>query len=388
MGLVDRLLAATSVDRRDAGLVFMDEYQPVGGVGRRVAPPTFPVERSDDGPYLVFERTMDGHARSTVVIDQVQSQANRVEEALASALGDGLVRLPVFRLSADTPGGEIQLTSLDFPHRFADAYIRDSLCEGVRFDKSEVGKRLRGVSMADARPLFEREPYSLLFGSWDSHRKGRQVKFPRLYSSEMWGLDWEEVPRKAGKYDPLNVSGSIDDKANAEGDWKFLPPGDKKDKKEKGKKLSEIGHGHIAPNHTAGGGVVSVVTRRAWVSLAALARIRFGDVSADAAHCARATLLALALVGDRLAFGGPSVWLRSGCDLTKVAGQVGFEGAGGVIEDLEASVSEAIAAFNELRDRTAKAGIGMADDVVELTPTPQLLDAISFAVTRAESDQE
>ena len=44
--------------------------------------------------------------------------------------------LPMFELQAEG----IRLTSLDFPHRYADAYIRDSLVDGVRLDLKPAGR--------------------------------------------------------------------------------------------------------------------------------------------------------------------------------------------------------------------------------------------------------
>lgn len=388
--VVNRLLVAVGEERREAGLVFSATYQPAGGVGGLVMPPTFPAMQKGDLPhYLIAPRLVDGQPlregqeRKAVVLDQVPSQANRVEEALAKAQASGRVELPLFELVARTSAGEVRLTSLDFPHRYADAYLRDSVVDGVRFDASEHGRALRSASSGDVRPLFEREPYSLLFGAWDSHRKGRQAKFARLYSSELFGLDPVVFSRRAGRFDPVNLNGAIDDKSKAAEDWKFLQSGDKK---EKGGKLSEIGHGHIAPNAAHGGVTVTEIRRRGWVSFAGLERLRFGDASFEAVVLARATLAALALAGDRLAFGGPSLWLRSGCDLTKITESVGFELAGGQFEPLAVTTAQAIEAFTELRDRTIKAGIPMASDVVPVEPTPQLAAAISYAVTKSAAD--
>ena len=185
--LADRLVAAVSPSREHTAIVITGTYQPAGGAGRTVQPPTYPVSDSERDPnarYLMSPRLVDGEQRRTVVIDQVPSQANRVEEALRDAHDDGTLRLPMFELLADG----VRLTSLDFPHRYADAYIRDSLVDGVRFDRSEVGRRLRSATTGDVRPLFEREPCSLLLGAWDSHRKGRWPRFARLYAAEMFGL--------------------------------------------------------------------------------------------------------------------------------------------------------------------------------------------------------
>lgn len=391
-GLADRLVEAVREDRRDAGIAFNAVYQPVGGQGGKIMPPTFPITDEErraaqrEGrlprPYLFERRLVDGEQCDTVVLDQVPSQANRVEMALLAARDAGRLDLPLFELTMKEEG--VRLTSLDFPHRYADAYLRDSEVDGVRFDSSDVGRELRSATAADARPLYRREPYSLIFGAWDSHRKGRWPKFARVYSSMMFGIEWVEGDRRAGRFDPLNLTGAIDDKRKAEGDWRFLPEGTKG----KGTKLSEIGHGHIAPNPAHGGVSVREVRRQGWISCAGLERLRFGDASAEAATLARAALAALALAGDRLAFGRPSLWLRSGCDLTRISETIVFERDGGECEPVEVTSGEAIAAFVELRERAAAAGIPMATDVIPVAPSGQLANAIRFALTQSVSDGE
>jgi CRISPR-associated protein GSU0053/csb1, Dpsyc system len=117
----ERLLAALSENRRETGIVVHAVYQPVGGPGGKIMPPTYP-----DGPYLLEDRWIDGEKQRTVVIDQAPSQANRVEEALRLARDTGRLELPIFELSLQTDVGPVRLTSLDFPHRYADAYLRDS----------------------------------------------------------------------------------------------------------------------------------------------------------------------------------------------------------------------------------------------------------------------
>jgi CRISPR-associated protein Csb1 len=375
-GVADRLLAAVMPSREHVAVVVRAVYQPVGGPGRTMMPPTYPVNNGDRDPnarYLVDSRLVDGEQRRTVVIDQEPSQANRVEEALRDARDAGLVQLPALELRADS----VRLTSFDFPHRYADAYVRDSLVDGVRFDQSPVGRRLRTATAADARPLYEREPGSLIFGAWDSHRKGRWPKFARLYAAAMYGLDPVVGRRMGGRLDPVNLTGLVDDKARAEADWQFITEG----KKAKGNRLSEIGHGNIAPNPVPGGVTVSEVRRVASISLAGLERLRFGDAPAGAAVLARAALAALALAGDRLAFRRASVWLRSGCDLAKVTEVVGLERPGGEVDELPVTAETALAAFHELRDRAAAAGIAMDSDTIALTPVPALAEAIRFAVT-------
>lgn len=376
-GFIVRLLAAVDDESSDAGIAVHGEYAPAGR--EKVMPPTFP-----NGPYLLERRMVDGERRPTVVLDQVPSQANRVEEALLAARDKGRIELPLFELRAATSRGKVRLTSLEFPHRYADAYLRDSMLGGVRFDASEPGQRLREVSAEDARPLFERDPGSLIFGAWDSHRKGRWPKFARFYSSAMYGLDPEEGERRSMRKDPFNLSGSIDDKTKAEADWTFYTEGEKA----KGKRLSEIGHGSALAREAPPGGMsISEGRREAWISFGGLQRIRFGDLPDETIRLARATLVALALAGDRLTFARPSAWLRSGCDLVRSRETLAFEGDGGTREEFTLTASEAIDAFHELRDQTAAAGLTMASDTIVLEPIPQLGKAIEFAVTKAAGEE-
>ncbi len=375
--VIERLLAAVDEERVDAGISIRGVYRPAAD--DKVMPPTFP-----GGPYLLESRRVDGEMRETVVLDQIPSQANRIEEALLIARDKGRIELPLFELRAKTSRGTVRLTSLEFPHRYADAYLRDSLVEGVRFDRSEVGQRLRQVSAENARPLFELDPGSLIFGAWDSHRKGRWPKFARFYTSTMFGLDPKLGERRSMRKDPLNLTGAIDDKAKAEADWTFYSEGEKA----KGKKLSEIGHGSALAKEAPPGGVaISEARRDAWISLGGLERVRFGDVPEETARLARATLLALALAGDRLAFDRPSVWLRSGCDLVRVRETLAFERDGGEVEEFSLSADEAIEIFHELRDRTATAGLVMAADTIGLEPIPALAEAIEYAVTKASGEE-
>src|SRR5438874_13015624 len=76
---------------RDAALRRVQKLQPVGGPGDKIFPPTYPGERRNDPPRHVFEtRRVAGKNVLCVLIDSVQSQANRPEEALKDARGSGL----------------------------------------------------------------------------------------------------------------------------------------------------------------------------------------------------------------------------------------------------------------------------------------------------------
>jgi len=379
--LLERMAAGCCLESEDAALVVRAEFEPVGGTGTKLMPPTYGL----DPPYVFEERVVGGERVRAVLLDSFQSEANRVEEALLAARQDGKLALPLFVIEFTAGGRPRSLTSLQFPHRYADAYLRDSMLGGVRFDHSEVGQRLRAVDPVDARALYELDPGSLLFGAWDSWRKGRQTKFARVYRSELIGLNPVEGRRRAGRMDPFNLVGAIDDKARSEGDWHFVASGEKA----KGHKLSEIGHGNVAPSEVDAGGVtIEKALRLGSISFSGLSRVRFGDAPSESVKWARAALAALALVGDRLAFGAPALWLRSGCDLALVSETIGFQRRGGDIEPVAITVDEASALFDAAVDRASNAGLAMSAATIALQPTEALQKAVEFAFTTADMTGE
>ena len=328
-----------SLDGERAVLRITTTYQPAGGRGSKVFPPTYPTGRDDEHPYVVETRTVDGGERRNVLLDSTPSQANRAEEALLRAHREGVVRVPLLQVEH---GGEapVTLTSLEFPHRYADAYLRDSLLDGAAFDTTSLGKALLQASPDDATALYSHDPGSLVYGAWNSHRKGRQRRFPRIYASEVIGWDPRVGSRRAGRMDPLNLQGA---QAARKGDagWDFKPLATKV----KGEKLSEIGHGNVAPNPQHGGVTIESARRVATVSLAGLDRVGFGSVSRDAAIAARAVLAAYALLADRLAFGRPALWLRSGCELVVESERVEWIDRGGAAEEFDLPAGQAVELF-------------------------------------------
>src|SRR5690606_18037254 len=96
--LAAQLVAAIGEDRAHTAVVVRAIYQPVGGAGNSVMPPTFPLEERERDltkKYLIADRLVDGEVVKTVTIDQEQSQANRVEEALRDARDSGRIELPM-----------------------------------------------------------------------------------------------------------------------------------------------------------------------------------------------------------------------------------------------------------------------------------------------------
>ena len=80
------------------------DYQPAGGPGDKVFPPTY-----EGGKYATEERIdpATGEVRQCVLLDSVQSQANRMELALLEAHRAGTVQLPLL-VNALRSGGTAQ----------------------------------------------------------------------------------------------------------------------------------------------------------------------------------------------------------------------------------------------------------------------------------------
>lgn len=373
--LFDRILDGVSGRSPDAGIRLTSICQPSGGPGTRLMPPTYP------GGYVHEERVLDDGVFEVVQLDSFQSQANRAEESLLQARDDGDVKLPLFEMIVSVGAWTVRLTSLDFPHRYADAYLRDSKIDGVRFDETDIGKALRVAEPRDASAIYRYDPGSLLFGAWNSHRSGRQPKFSRSYRSEALGIGFKTAHRKGGRLDPLNLTGAVDDAAKQEGDWKFTVA-----EKAKGKRLSKIGHGNALSGEEAPGGVTATEVRRlGFVSFAQLSKLRFGNATKDASAAARAALASLALIADRLAFDRAGLAFRSGCELTVVTDTVAWERRGGDLEEFTVSVDDAIALFQDAVARATDAGLPMSTDTIAVEPIDSLRKAIDHAVLAADS---
>ena len=70
------------------------KLQPVDGEGGKVFPATYA-----GGAYATERRTLDGAIVDCILIDSVQSQANRAEEALKTAIERGRTKLPLIEVS-------------------------------------------------------------------------------------------------------------------------------------------------------------------------------------------------------------------------------------------------------------------------------------------------
>jgi len=325
-----------------------NKLQPAGGEGDKVFPPTYAgaVYAMEKRRLPNFEEPVD-----CVLLDSVQSQANRIEEALQDAVDDGRIQIPVLEVDfthipvvepGDDKDGLFEpigrVTSLEAPHRVADAILRDSELDGVAFRDTPAGKKIGFANLHNATPLFEICPTALLLGLWDSTgpKGGLGTKFQRALVSEIIGVNVSYGTKTSSRIDPLAIrkdAAQIYETPNR--GWTLSQEEAAKEKnklKLKGKdgKPSEANHGNIVPSLSAvsregvplAGGVTIVYAEQMTViSLPALRRLLFpvnGQVSTEANHAGRTVLTALGLCGAVLA-AERGLDLRSRCLLWPTA---------------------------------------------------------------------
>lgn len=294
---------------RAAAFRCVTDYQPAGGPGDKVFPPTY------EGGKYATEGRIDpntGEIRKCVLLDSVQSQANRMELALLDAHRDGRVTLPliVTRFDQEVLLKKFTVTSLEAPHRVADALFRDSLLDGVMFRKSEKGRLLDTADIRNATGLFGLCPTALLFGLWDSTgpRGGLGAKFQRAIVSEIVGYDAVPGVKTSSRIDPAQIRLGAGPLYAHEGGGDSAPGwtlDDKAGSKKLGKngkgKPSEANHGNVTPGIVDGGFSISKAVQTTVVSFSALRRLRFPlsggkqpDTDVDIAACTALAVLGLA----------------------------------------------------------------------------------------------
>lgn len=386
---VERLLSACSDLSFDGGISVSTKLVPLAGLGAPVKPAIYA-----QGHYQMDKRwdhsVEPPEPVDVVVIDNVPSQANRLEAALESVAPElGLPRVVMDlsglgNLPAHLPR---ELSGFRFPHRQADAYLRDATLGGEAFPKTELGRALLSSSAEDVTALLQWFPQAALFGFWQSHlgKKQSQAKLARSWVSEIVGYRPASTStRVLGlKGDPINLS--VDAPAEFNPDdlvggkpWRIVDGTKKGDGKTK-ERLSELGHGQVPVNPAdASPAAISFarVEQTSTVSFAGLRRVRAG--SADASAAARALLVALGITAHVTAF-GRSFSLRSGCDLRP--DQVAWRWVGEQDEVLAAPT------FEEARDllagcAAAAEGLGLpvgsrwAAEPLVLQPADNLASAI------------
>ena len=371
-----------------AGLRLRLKLQPLYGEGGTIFPCTVA-----GGKYLLSPRRVPGHAENLpcVIIDSVQSQANRLEDALLEDIHAGRIFLP--HVETAFPEDQLQksvgrggkLTCFDAPHRIFDAILRDSVDDsGKHFPLTPVGEAVIKASSQNATALFDVSPASLLFGSWDSTgiSGGLGEKYSRCVVSELVGINAVEGVRAGTRIDPLNAERSQKPDAilteTKDALWKEL-----KKSRKKFDKPSEINHSSVpwgGDKDTHGGVTVDYVQQATTISMAALRQLRFpvkGKDTAETSSAAQAVLAAVALHGAAL--NTERGWfLRSRCDLTLADGEavawevLGLDGP--AKQSLDSAATRKL--LQEAITAAKKAGLPWRDEPIRLTPSPALLKLV------------
>ena len=376
---------------RDAAIRRVQKLQPVGGKGDKVFPPTYPGERRDDPPRHVFERRrVNGGDVWTVLIDSVQSQANRLEEALLNAAKNGL-RIPYVTVDFSGRGVDplCEITSLEAPHRVYDAILRDSLLGKDQFMQSEHGQRLAAASPSDATAVLELSPSALVFGAWHSQGEGGGLgaKFPRVLVSEIMGIDvpveeiaqertGEILPRSSGRrtgsrIDPLGILRKVEIyKGKTKTDWEATKEAVGAGAKQA--RPSEINHGNIAPTIQPLGVTCAYAEHRAVISLAGLRRLRFGSDERNATARSLIAATGLLALAEQDAQGYA---LRSRCDLVcDGVAPMELVHADGSTDIIELDIAGIREQYNAAYDSAVDAGFRF--ESLKLTPQPKLVEIV------------
>jgi hypothetical protein len=266
------------------------------------------------------------------------------------------------------------LSSFRFPHRNADAYLRDAELDGDDFLRSDIGRAIFAATADDADALLQWMPQALLYGFWQSHlgKKGSQAKLARSWVSEIIGIDpaASDVRTLGLKGDPLNLS--IADKVSYDEQWHEVW-----DLSPKGKNLSDIGHGQVpvtGDDAALAGVSFASVVQQSTVSFASLRRI-YSSVGQGEA---RALLVALGVVAHVAAF-GRAFNLRSGCDLRPIGTTWTWLAATGDEVIDTPTVGEATGLFRTVVTRAEARGLPVGERWSEpllLTPRSNLARVI------------
>jgi CRISPR-associated protein Csb1 len=374
-----------AVSGRAAAIRCKTILQPAAGPGTKVFPPTH-----SGGAYAMEQRRLPsgsdkpGETRivDCVLLDSVQSQANRIEDALQQAIDDGKLKLPLIVVNFGDKVADVQrVTSLQAPHRAADAILRDSLTSQedekgklLPFRKSKIGKAITDCSLANATALFQYCPHALILGVWDSTgpKGGAGAKFARALVSEIVGIEAVIGKKTSSRIDPLQMRAAAKVIKSNDGTWKMA----ENDKVKGAVSPSEVNHGNIPPDVTDGSATIAYAEHTAVLSLPQLRKLRFpiaGNATAEVDNAARTVLASLALVGLTLSLDRGSD-LRSRC-LLFPEGPLGFEllETPGQPTPISLTSDQAIEILHQAVKSAETVGLTWEENHVTLMPSPELI---------------
>lgn len=372
-------------------------------LGEKIFPPTY-----EGGEYATEQRQVlnpkDETVQpvETVLLDSVQSQANRMEMALLRAYDGGRLKMPLLAVDFKGDGSDPilseigRLTALEAPHRMCDAIFRDALYQGQPFRTVGLGERLNSAKPSNATVVFELCPTALIFGFWDSTgpRGGLGAKVQRALVSEIVGYQTtKENKRTSSRIDPLAIENNLDIFRKMGGGWTFNESDAEKNAKQEPVKIkpSEINHGNITPsfknkdgklNH--GGVTMAYAEQQTVLSLAALRRLRFpinGASKAETDLAARTVLAALGLAA--ICFLDEDGYdLRSRCLLDGKPGAMAFVGRGEV-QPIELDAGAAAGLVAEAVAEAKELGLPWPEGPLVLEPSVDLSRLVVESRTRA-----
>lgn len=378
---------------------------PAEGPGGKVFPPTHV-----GGIYAWEQRRLpDDKIVNTVLLDSVQSQANRMEQALLLAYLAKQLKLPMIQVDFSENFPDVgAITTLDAPHRIADAIFRESKLGETRFRDSEIGQAFISSTTRNATGLFRYCPHALIFGVWDSGNlegKGGN-RFQRAVVSEIVGFNAEAGVRTRSRIDPLVLS-NPDLYETPDGSWTINPDEAAKDENDKptkyGKRLSELNLGNVTPDLVRYGGDRPIKTKndsirpddvlaggvtidyavQTWVlSLPALRRLSFpvkdNDKSETELNSAARTVLVTLALASFCHMKDQGYDLRSRCLLIPTENDApSFEliGSDGKIEIFDLGVAEANELYAKAVEKAKSLGLPWEEEVINLVPEDRLIEA-------------
>jgi len=337
-----------------------------------------------------------------------------MELALQEAYDAGKLRLPlvIVDFTPWSPTGDVEadkaakrlidavgkITSLQVPHRLADAILRDSQTpDRVEFRKSEKGKALNTVSLQNATPLYQLCPTALIFGMWDSTgpKGGLGAKFERAVVSEIIGVGAEVGDLLRGvRRDPLEIRSAVNVLKAADGNWSIAPAGSKN-----AVAPSEINHSSVpfprqrdrkTEENKYAGVTIEYAEQVTTLSLIVLRRLRFpanGTPNPETDVAGRTVLAALGLCAATLAFEN-GMGLRSRC-LLWPEGPMRWELLDKPGEDPKVFTltgGEAIGLFNEAVKAAKAAGLTWEEAPLMLLPQQKLVDLVRLSQIEATKE--
>jgi CRISPR-associated protein Csb1 len=368
------------------------KLQPAVGQEGKVFPATY-----SQGKYLTEKRRLSPGAEPVdcVLMASVQACANIGEEALLDAVRSGRIELPLIEVDFEDLNPSLRkpferITSLQAPHRLADAILRDSvLPDGTRFSSSEYAMAWGKANTWNATPIYKLAPHALVFGLWGSPKKpgGLGAKFERTIVSEIVAIDAIRVDGREGyRIDPCGAKAAVKVVPKPNGTFEVVPAGKKEVKG--AVPPSKINHSNVPWDSSNAGIRCRFIEQSTVISLPALRRLKFpldGNKQSDPAvdDSGRTVLAALGLCSATLA-AERGLDLRSRCLLHEEEPRIWelIDKPGGMPEKLAFDAIQATALLRESVVEAEKAGLVWQKEPLILKPSKEFRELIQESQER------